>query len=821
MKKIPIVFATNNKYAPYAGVSIKSLVENSSTEYFYDITVFHTDLSEESIDLFRSIKGENYAVSPLCVTRFIEKELKLMYTNFHFSKEMFYRILIPTVLEDSEKAIYLDCDTVILGDVSELFETDLEGKVIAAANDIMHSRAREYVTDSLEMDVSEYINSGVLVIDCVKFREQEIKRRFFEELARRSELKYPDQDLLNIVCRGNIKYLPRAWNYIWHYHIVKSDPMLNLEPEEMEQYLKDAESIRLLHFTSNVKPWSNKIIPLSEHFWKYVPGSAFDQKIVAEYKKISMKSYISYHFIDQEEGGFLLTASLYTLDDMKLEDLVLTVDGTERNFEYYYRHVIEINGKVYHRTFFKFFITDSDVQGGANIRFYNRRDGLRMKYIFASTFPLDASLSSYITYGDAVFYNNHSGDISISLASEQLLAERARLFSDDLKKRKGNPAYKKSNILRVIYRLLKPFFKKEVWFISDRVDSAGDNGQALFEYIMKNRIPNVRTYFLLDKRSKDYKKIRKIGPVIQPGSIKAKLYYLFCTRNISAHFEKQILHPIYNYGQLKDILFKCKNIFLQHGIIKDDLSMVYSRSLFELDMFVTSAKGEYDSVAYNPAYGCGEKVTRLTGLPRFDKLDDKKEKLLVFLPTWRKYCFKNMSSMEPIENFKETAYARFYSALLTDKRLVDTVKRHGYKMCYYPHALMRRFNDDIDAFDSEVFVSADKMTYQDVFSRASLLFTDFSSCQFDFAYLRKPVVYCHFDKEMFFGSHTYRPGYFDYERDGFGEVVYDVEEAVNLLIEYIESGCELKDSYKERIEGFFAFNDKNNCQRVLEDILKI
>jgi CDP-glycerol glycerophosphotransferase (TagB/SpsB family) len=134
---------------------------------------------------------------------------------------------------------------------------------------------------------------------------------------------------------------------------------------------------------------------------------------------------------------------------------------------------------------------------------------------------------------------------------------------------------------------------------------------------------------------------------------------------------------------------------------------------------------------------------------------------------------------------------------------------------------MRRFNDDIDAFDSEVFVSADKMTYQDVFSRASLLFTDFSSCQFDFAYLRKPVVYCHFDKEMFFSSHTYRPGYFDYERDGFGEVVYDVEEAVNLLVEYIESGCELKDSYKERIEGFFAFNDKNNCQRVLEDILKI
>ncbi len=819
-KRIPIVFATNNKYAPFAGVSIKSLVENSSSDYFYDITVFHTDLSDESIDLFSSIKGDNYSVTPLCVTRFIEKELKLMYTNFHFSKEMFYRVLIPTVFDSCEKAIYLDCDTVVLGDVSELYETDLEGKVIAAATDVMHRRAKEYVTDSLKMNVEEYINSGVLVIDCVKFREQEIKRKFFEELAKRDSLKYPDQDLLNIVCRGNIKYLPRRWNYIWHYHTVKSDPMLNLEPEEMAQYLKDAENIGLLHFTSNVKPWNNTTLELSRHFWKYVPGSAFEKQVTDGYKQIPMKKYVGYQFLDEESDGFSITAALYALDGTKYEDLIVTVDGIERESELYYKHVIEIEGRVYNRTFFKFFVSNEEVKEKINIRFYDKPSGRQMACVFSATFPLDASLSSYKAYGSAVFYNSNS-DVYIEPAASAVLAERERLLKKSLDARKGDKKFFKSNVLRRLYKIFKPFFKKEIWFVSDRLDSAGDNGQAFFEYIRKNPVPNVKAYFLIDKKSKDYKNIRKIGPVLQPGGKRAKFYYLFCTRNISAHFEKPVLHPIYNHSQLKDVLYKCKNVFLQHGIIKDDLSMVYSRALFDLDMFVTSAKGEYDSIAYNPAYLCGERVTKLTGLPRFDKLEDRKERLLVFLPTWRKYCFNNMNEMSPVENVEETEYLKFYSELLTDKTLVDTAKRLGYKLCYYPHALMKCFDGRFKNLDSDVYVNADKMTYNDIFSRASLLFTDFSSCQFDFAYLRKPVVYCHFDKEEFFSSHTYRQGYFDYERDGFGEVVYNVEDSVSLLKEYMENGCKLKECYSERIEGFFAFNDRSNSRRVLDGILKI
>ena len=121
----------------------------------------------------------------------------------------------------------------------------------------------------------------------------------------------------------------------------------------------------------------------------------------------------------------------------------------------------------------------------------------------------------------------------------------------------------------------------------------------------------------------------------------------------------------------------------------------------------------------------------------------------------------------------------------------------------------------------EVFVSSEGYTYNDVFKKGALLFTDYSSTQFDFAYLKKPVVYCHFDKDEFFSSHSYKAGYFEYERDGFGEVTYDLDGAVDTLISYMENGCVMKEIYKARHDTFFAYDDRGNCKRVLDKILSL
>ena len=100
--------------------------------------------------------------------------------------------------------------------------------------------------------------------------------------------------------------------------------------------------------------------------------------------------------------------------------------------------------------------------------------------------------------------------------------------------------------------------------------------------------------------------------------------------------------------------------------------------------------------------------------------------------------------------------------------------------------------------------------------------TDYSSAVFDFAYLRKPVVYCQVDREEFFsGEHMMTAGYFDYDRDGFGEVERDLASTVERILEYAEGGCRMKDLYRERVDGFFAFRDRQNCERVLNRILSM
>ena len=202
---IPIFLAPNNDYAPHAGITITSLMENASRDYYYQIYVLHTDLSRENISLFESMEYENATVKCFCISRFIEKELKLMYTNFHFSKEMFYRILIPEVFPQYDKAIYLDSDICVLGDISELYSIDIGNNIIGAANDIMHTKSKMHVTKELGIDPEGYINSGVLVINCKRFRNDGIKEKLFSELSVRTNLRYPDQDIINVVCSGNIQ----------------------------------------------------------------------------------------------------------------------------------------------------------------------------------------------------------------------------------------------------------------------------------------------------------------------------------------------------------------------------------------------------------------------------------------------------------------------------------------------------------------------------------------------------------------------------------------------------------------------------------------
>lgn len=379
---------------------------------------------------------------------------------------------------------------------------------------------------------------------------------------------------------------------------------------------------------------------------------------------------------------------------------------------------------------------------------------------------------------------------------------------------------------RLCYWLTKPFVAKDIWLISDRINKADDNGEAFYNYINANRL-HPHNYFVILENSEDYGRLKKNGKVVRHLSLKHQVLQLHAQCIISSHADDHVTLYAKPHRALffMDLLQHQKHIFLQHGIIMNDVSGWLNSREKDLSLFLTSAKGEYEFIANNPKCGFGDKVVRLLGMPRFDRRVDEKEKLITIAPTWRKQLstmgkFYSSGQWSIDETgFVKSTYYRFYQSLLTDRRLMECAERTGYRLqvMLHPNAQVA---SHLFQPDPQVSMLDLGTSYQEIYRRSALMLTDYSSCVFDFAYLRKPVLYCQFDQKAFFSGHWVH-GYFSYEEDGFGEVETTLEGTVDRLIEYMENGCRLKPEYRERIDSFFAFNDRNNCKRVYEAILDV
>ena len=383
------------------------------------------------------------------------------------------------------------------------------------------------------------------------------------------------------------------------------------------------------------------------------------------------------------------------------------------------------------------------------------------------------------------------------------------------KNRKGG---RKAVVSRILYHVLKCIQRKPIWLIADKADRADDNGEAFFKYCIQHGSKKIKYKFLIGKNTADYARLKKIGTVIPYMSLRHKLNFLLADCMISAYSHPEANNPFYEYNApYRDIMQKCKFIFLQHGISEKDVSAQLNRFIKNISGLVAAAPAEYNSFVSN--YGYQKESVWLTGFPRYDFLYHQEEKSVVIMPTWRWNLFGTYhaedSRYDLLPGFEQSKYYQFYTNLLNDQRLLKTAEALGYSICFVPHPTFFPYVDRF-AVPPQVKVYGSNVTYRDIFARNKLLVTDFSSVAFDFAYLRKPVLYCQFEPLT-----HYEKGYFDYERDGFGEVETDLEGTVNRIIEYMENGCELKDKYRQRIDNFYAFNDRNNCERVYQKIMEL
>ncbi|AWK50031.1 hypothetical protein DIC82_02510 [Clostridium beijerinckii] len=375
---------------------------------------------------------------------------------------------------------------------------------------------------------------------------------------------------------------------------------------------------------------------------------------------------------------------------------------------------------------------------------------------------------------------------------------------------------KKMILYRLILKLIKSINRKKIWLFMDRVDRADDNAEHLFKYSNKQN-DKIKKYFILSKDSTDWNRLSQIGHVIDYGSIKHKMLFILCDKMISAHTGDFARHQFDGNGILLRNLVDFDFIFLQHGIIKDDLSFNLNRYNTQFKMFVTSAEKEYESII-NGNYYYNEDVIKLTGLPRYDNLINNDKKQIFIIPTWNKEVVGPIDPETRLRiynpKFKESDYFKIYNSLINDRKLIEYAKKYNYEILFYPHPEIYQQVEDFSKNDYVKFINHE-VSYQKLLTESSLLITDYSSIAFDFAYMKKPVIYF-----QWYENH-YEQGYFDYETMGMGEVCREYNELIETMINYMKNGCKMKDEYIDRVNAFYRYTDTNNCKRVYEEINRI
>ena len=351
--------------------------------------------------------------------------------------------------------------------------------------------------------------------------------------------------------------------------------------------------------------------------------------------------------------------------------------------------------------------------------------------------------------------------------------------------------------------------EQEIWLFMDRQDKADDNAEHLFKYCSSIK-DGVQKYFIIEKGSPDEARLKRYGNIVYYGSDEHILLTLFAKKFIAACFDFKHIFPFGSLvmPELFRSLVTSEFIFLQHGIIKADMSATLDRLTKNIKLFITSAKPEYHSIVNNPDYAYSSENVVLSGLARYDGLYDNAQKKIVFMPTWRRDLQSTAGeSYQYNPNFKHSEYCKTISSLLSDKRLIAVLQKHEYEFVFRPHPVVYQQIGDFKT-SPHVKITPYEESYQNTFAEASLVITDFSSAVFDFAYLKKPVIYYQFGKQNFVD------GYFNSKTMGFGEVVTKQEDLIDLLIRYMEHGCHMSNHYKKRVNKFFAYNDRNNCSRI-------
>ena len=366
--------------------------------------------------------------------------------------------------------------------------------------------------------------------------------------------------------------------------------------------------------------------------------------------------------------------------------------------------------------------------------------------------------------------------------------------------------------ISIFFRLINKFKKRKLLLITEDGKTARDNGYHFYKYIRINH-PDDYCFFVIDKKSSDFKKVKEYSNIIQYRSLKHWIYYMSAKYNISNHKNGNpdaaffyVIHVFLN-------LFN-NRVFLQHGITINDGKWLYYKNT-KFKYIICGAKKEYEYIKDN--FGYPKKNVVYTGFARFDNLFKNKlnNKQLLIMPSWRNWLGRETNNLGKKIIFKNTDYYKNWESFLNNKEFIKFIEKENIFVLFYPHANMQKYITDFKVSSKNIEIINMKYDIQKALKESSIMITDYSSVFMDFAFMGKPIIFYQFDYDEF-RKKQYGEGYYNY-KDGFGPVSYNSKELTNEFIKIYKNGLDKK--YKKRMSEFFEIKDQNNCKRIYE-ILK-
>jgi hypothetical protein len=284
--------------------------------------------------------------------------------------------------------------------------------------------------------------------------------------------------------------------------------------------------------------------------------------------------------------------------------------------------------------------------------------------------------------------------------------------------------------------------------IAERGTEARDNGYWLFKYIKENH-PEINAKFILDRTSSDRNKLSLYEKdIVDRNSFEHYMVLANASHLISTHIQGYTPEMEF-FMKLDKKLHLWKNkkvVFLQHGITKDNIMGLHYPKV-KIDLFICGAKCEFDYISKVYEYPKDSKIVQYTGFCRFDNLIDfSLKRQILLMPTWRFWLNK--------EIFSESEYFVKYSSFLKSQKLEDFLNENDLTLVFYPHyEIQKNIKSFKDLHLCNRIIIADKEHFdvQNLLKESALLITDYSSVYWDFAYMKKPIIFYQFDKQKLIG----------------------------------------------------------------------